>query len=157
MAQPTPYERSTEFAQEEANNVGGRSTVRTARVDAELDAISLSVTEILRNIALIQRDDGLLRDSTVKLHTLSSDVLALLTQYGSVPRGDWLTATSYALKDLVSESGNTYICVVPHVSGTFATDLSAGKWLLFSLNVAPSASQVPFTPTGTLAATNAQT
>lgn len=42
----------------------------------------------------------------------------------------WVTATSYAQGDLVSESGNVYYCTTAHTSGTFATDLSAGKWYL---------------------------
>lgn len=44
--------------------------------------------------------------------------------------GPWTTATAYALDALVSDSGNTYICVVAHTSGTFATDLAAAKWEL---------------------------
>jgi hypothetical protein len=46
--------------------------------------------------------------------------------------GAWVTTTSYVVNDIVSESGNTYICVVAHTSGTFATDLSASKWELFA-------------------------
>lgn len=45
--------------------------------------------------------------------------------------GAWLTLTDYAPSDLVQESGNAYVCEVPHTSGTFATDLAAGKWSLF--------------------------
>lgn len=45
-------------------------------------------------------------------------------------KGPWVTATAYALDALVSDSGNTYICVVAHTSGTFATDLAAAKWEL---------------------------
>lgn len=43
-------------------------------------------------------------------------------------KGPWVTATAYGLGDIVSESGNSYICVVAHTSGTFNTDLSAVKW-----------------------------
>lgn len=45
-------------------------------------------------------------------------------------RGPWLTATSYFVNDAVSQSGNSYICVTAHTSGTFSTDLAAGKWQL---------------------------
>src|SRR5574343_782337 len=105
MSQPTPYARSTDFAGDESSNVGGRSTVRTSRVDAEFDAIALTLGETLDNLELLQRDDGKLRDHVVETHTLSADVLALLTSYGATPRGAWLTATTYALKDLVQQSG----------------------------------------------------
>jgi hypothetical protein len=45
-------------------------------------------------------------------------------------RGAWVTSTAYVVDQLVSDSGNTYICVEAHTSGTFATDLAAGKWEL---------------------------
>lgn len=156
MSQPTPYTRATAFAEDEASNVGGRSTVRTARVDAELDAVAQTLSETLTNLELIQRDDGKLRDNTVEPHTLSAPVLAMLAAYGAEPRGPWSTATVYGLKNLVTQSGNTYICVLPHTSGVFATDLAAGRWLLFSLGTALGAGAVSFVPTGSISATDVQ-
>lgn len=47
-------------------------------------------------------------------------------------KGPWVTARAYSLGDLVQESGNSYICVLAHTSGTFATDLTAVKWQLFA-------------------------
>jgi hypothetical protein len=41
---------------------------------------------------------------------------------------DWATSTAYKVADIVFESNLTYICLVAHTSGTFATDKSAGKW-----------------------------
>ena len=40
----------------------------------------------------------------------------------------WVTSTGYVVGDLVSHSGTNYYCTTAHTSGTFATDLSAGKW-----------------------------
>ncbi len=51
---------------------------------------------------------------------------------GFVWEGAWVTATSYVLNNLVSNSGNTYICTEAHTSGTFATDLAASKWELLA-------------------------
>lgn len=45
-------------------------------------------------------------------------------------KGPWVTATAYAVDDAVSEGGSSYICIVAHTSGTFATDLAAAKWQL---------------------------
>jgi hypothetical protein len=45
-------------------------------------------------------------------------------------QGDWLTSTAFALNDVVYEGGSSYICIVAHTSGTFATDLTAVKWEL---------------------------
>lgn len=41
----------------------------------------------------------------------------------------WLTATAYIVGDYVTQSGTIYLCIVAHTSGTFATDLAAGKWV----------------------------
>lgn len=46
--------------------------------------------------------------------------------------GAWLTATAYTPSKLVQESGSTYVCTQAHTSGTFATDLAAGKWAIFA-------------------------
>lgn len=45
---------------------------------------------------------------------------------------EWATAQTYAVGDVrtVAASGECYRCLVAHTSGTFATDLSGGKWVL---------------------------
>ena len=43
-------------------------------------------------------------------------------------KGAWLTATSYVINDAVKQAGSSYVCLVNHTSGTFATDLAAVKW-----------------------------
>jgi hypothetical protein len=45
-------------------------------------------------------------------------------------RGQWVTAHAYLLNDIVYQLGSSYICLVAHTSGTFATDLGAGKWAI---------------------------
>lgn len=157
MAQPTAYTPATDFSDEELDNVSGRSTVRTAAVDAEFAAIETTLDGVLTNLSLNHRDDGEIRDARVKLHTLDNSVLALFSATAGTPRGAWLTATAYVVRDVVTQGTNTYICCVAHTSGTFAVDLAAVKWLLVTLGTAPSASGIPFTPTATIAATNAQT
>jgi len=42
----------------------------------------------------------------------------------------WLTSTAYVIGDKRVESAKNYTCVINHTSGTFATDLAAGKWIL---------------------------
>ena len=54
-------------------------------------------------------------------------------------QGAWVTATAYALDDVVSDSGNSYICVEAHTSGTFATDLAAVKWEILAAKGATGA------------------
>lgn len=49
------------------------------------------------------------------------------TLLSPTPAG-WVTTTAYAVGDLVLQSGTKYYCTTAHTSGTFATDLGAGKW-----------------------------
>lgn len=156
MTQASRYFRATDFAEEEATNVGGRSTVRTARVSYELDTLGDSHNRVITNLALIQRDDGEIRDSMVKLHALSGDVNKYLTAVGGVPRGLWAAATAYALRDVVNSDGSTYICCVAHTSGVFATDLAVPNWLLLQLGTTSGAASIPFAPTATISATDVQ-
>lgn len=46
--------------------------------------------------------------------------------------GPWTTATAYAAYDVVYQNGSSYICLVAHTSGTFATDLAANNWALLA-------------------------
>lgn len=129
MPQPVTYTRNYDFTsfQEQFPD----QSLPAAPLDANLDAIGISVGQIVGRIALIQRDDGFLKNQVVTLDSLSNDVRALL---GSTmnPRGIWVTGTNYAKLDLASVNGITYITAVNHLSGTFSTDLAAGKWVLFS-------------------------
>ncbi|WP_407122732.1 hypothetical protein [Bradyrhizobium sp. STM 3561] len=48
-----------------------------------------------------------------------------------LPVAAWLTATAYVAgppASYVTNGGSSYMCLVSHTSGTFATDLAAGKW-----------------------------
>lgn len=42
----------------------------------------------------------------------------------------WVTATAYAVNDMVTQGGHQYRCLIAHTSGTFAVDLAALKWIL---------------------------
>lgn len=156
MAQPPPYVPQTDFSDDELSNVGGRSTVRTAELDAEFANLQATLAGLRTNLAAIQRDDTEVRDGVVKLHTLASEVLGLFAAGHGNVRGAWQTGQSYALRDVVSQGGNSYICAIAHPAGTFSTDLNAGRWVPLAFASSVTASAVPFTPTGTVAATNVQ-
>lgn len=124
----TDYTPSADFSADEASSVSGRSTVNTAALDAELAAVSTSINEANDAIADVRRSDGELKDAIVKPHTLHSDTLAALAAAFN-PRGDWATATDYAVRDVVEQLGGGYLCVTAHTSGTFSSDDGAGYWL----------------------------
>lgn len=121
MSQPTPYTRQADFTDLEALD----DHVPGTELDAEMDAIKLTLDEILENLELIQRDDTALANQTVGLDQLDAE---LLISWGIA--SIWATATAYAVDDVVAINNALYICATAHTSGTFATDLSAAKWTL---------------------------
>lgn len=156
MAQPTRFTITEDFSADEAANVAGRSTILTAALDAMFDDLKTTTDEICDSLGLIQRDDGELLDQIVKLHTLHPTVLALIGSGAFEIQGPWLTATAYAVGDLVTEGTGTYVCAQAHTSGVFATDLAADKWITLFDSVNYAANAISFTPTGTIAANNVQ-
>lgn len=148
------YIPSTSFAQDELANVGGRSTVRTDRVDAELGNASASINALQANQELLQRDDGRLRDGVVEPHTLSQTTRAYIQGSRFNPRGLWAAAVAYAVGDLVDYLGDAYVCAIAHTSSVFAADYAAGRWQIFT--TAPNAQDIDFTPTGGIGSTNVQ-
>lgn len=126
MAQPTPYNRLYNFGAYARNNPA--APYQPYYLDAELDAIETSIDETIANLALLQRDDGALRNAIVTPDSLSTETLNLIGSWN--PTGVWITATSYAKLDMVSilATDTTYVCAVAHVSGSFAADLASGYW-----------------------------
>lgn len=119
-------------------------------LDEEFDDIALTAAQILANLTLVQRDDGALANGIVTPFSLSLETVAMLGDW--TIRGAWVTATLYSPLDLVTHSGTSYLGLIQHVAGTFATDLAAGKWV--SLGIV--ATSIPFTPTGTIVSTDVQ-
>ena len=136
MSQPTQYTPTTDFSQQEANNASGRSTVNTAALDAEFANIETTVDDICDNLALIQRDDGKLKDLTVMLHTLSPEVLNLMGGFNL--RGLWAAATAYSVNDIASNGDYTYFCVTAHTSGG---SFDSQYWIQFGFTGGADAAQ----------------
>jgi hypothetical protein len=158
MSQPPNYVVQTNFNDDAADSVSGRSTVRPDAVDTELANIATSISALITNLSMIQRDDGKLVDAVVEVFNLSSDVLTLMGSGGftiSNPLG-WLTATVYPARIIVTQGTGTYVSAVAHTAGVFATDLAAGKWAKIFDASSFAASGVTFTPTGTVASATVQ-
>jgi len=146
---PTPYTRQANF---EAHSTNYPTTPQVGvDMDGELNAVKTSLDETQDRLAEIQRDDGALANGLVTVDSLAAAVLALFTLINV--RGTWVTATAYVIGDVVSDGGVTYLCVVAHTSGTFATDLAALKWSGAST---AAAAEISFTPAGAIAATDVQ-
>lgn len=127
MAQPPAYNRQYNFT--DYQTLHPADPLPGTSVDAEYNAVRTTLAATLVNLALLQRDDGRLRNATVTPESFST---AALTMIGSdfLPRGDWVgSGTLYSVNNMVSTGGSTYVCLVAHVSATlFATDLAASRW-----------------------------
>ncbi len=51
------------------------------------------------------------------------------TEWSGTGATAWYTATTYAAGDVRAYGGLVYLCLLPHTSGAFATDLASGNWL----------------------------
>lgn len=153
MAQPTAYNRLVNFLQYAAAHTS--ATYNAADHDSELNAIETTLGGILTNLALIQRDDGYLKNASVHADAFSTATLALIASDWT-PRGLWVTATAYVVGDVVQNSTSSYVCATAHTSGTFNTDYTAGKWVILGATAGTAASAIAASAYGHIAATNVQ-
>ena len=130
MAQPRQYVRQYNFTDFQTSAPG--TPLPAVQIDAELNAAKGTLDDLRTNIALVQRDDGKLANLSVHPEAFDASALALLNAAEITPRGDWLTARTYAVNDLVDYNDATYLCIVAHTSTTFLADKDAGKWSLLA-------------------------
>lgn len=121
MTQPSEYNRYANFTEIQSNSPS--TPLPAASVDAELNRVKLTLDQVLSNLALIQRDDTALKNDSVGLDQLKSEV-----NIGFSAPTTWATTTNYIVNETVFQSQKFYICLISHTSGTFATDLAAAKW-----------------------------
>jgi len=79
MPQPPAYTIANDFSVDESNAVSGRSTVETTSLDTEFINIKSFIDQARTNIALIQADDGTLKDDAVDLPSLNASVINYIT------------------------------------------------------------------------------
>lgn len=123
MAQPTPYTRQYSFIGYQAGNPS--DPLPADKLDLELNAVKMTVDQILANLALIQRDDGELATDSVGYSQLDGVLISL----GFERPTNWATGTVYKVDSAVFQNNKVYICLAEHTSGVFATDLAAGRWV----------------------------
>jgi hypothetical protein len=153
VSQPPTYNRSFSFSNFQAQNPTG--VPPGSQIDGELNNVKATLDGVRTNLALVQRDDGALANGSVTFDQLSP---ALQTA-GLAPALPWVTGTAYSVNASVTQGSAFYRCLISHTSGTFATDLAAGNWVLivdFSTIALVAASLIAVTPSGSLT-TNVQT
>jgi hypothetical protein len=123
MPQPTIYERHANFTDHSTSEpLKPHSGVN---LDAEFDAVKLTLDQVLANIAKIQRDDGEVANQTIGIDQLKSGI-----KFGLNPTTTWATATAYSTFDGVWNGRALYYVKTAHTSSVFADDLAAGKLAL---------------------------
>lgn len=122
MAQPTEYAPSHEFL----TNEGSDPNFPGSELDIEFNALKTTTDEIRTNLALIQRDDGALKNRAVGYDQLADE----LRTGGMVTFAPWATGIYYVENRIVVHGSSLYRALETHTSGTFATDLANEKWVL---------------------------
>jgi hypothetical protein len=160
MSAPTAYARLKNFTDYAISHP--EAPFNASDLDAELNALLLTLQGVLANRVLIQRDDGAIKNDAVHPDSLSTATLLLIEAAGSATglaslvRGLWVTATAYTIGQIVQNSTSSYICAVAHTSGTFNTDKAAGKWIILGETAASGASAISFSPAGNIVAITIQ-
>lgn len=97
MPQPTPYNRGFSFTDFQAGHPS--NPIPGPHVDAELDGIVHTLSGVLGNLSLIQRDDGKLADGCVTIDAISSSLFVAIVE--AAGGGEYLapnlTFTSHTL------------------------------------------------------------
>ena len=83
MPSPPAYNQTTDFSNDEAGAVAGRSTVRTANLDTEFVNIEATLDQVVANLALSQSSDGTPLDDWVDLPALADDVINWISTNGN--------------------------------------------------------------------------
>lgn len=113
---PTNYEPINDYSDELGTTLG-------LHLDQDFASVASSINTVTDSLALVQRGDGALKDSSVLIHALSQEVFNLIG--GFTLRDLWVTGTAYAVNDLVIYDVYFYVCTTAHTAGVSFT---AGYW-----------------------------
>ena len=133
MAQPRAYTRQANFTDHTTESPSDPQV--GSKLDSEFDALNLTLNDIRANLALLQRDDTKVANSSIHTEALSNAVLALIkaTENGYGIKGAWAASTAYGIGDLVESSQATYLCHTAHTSGSSLTAAEiASYWILLA-------------------------
>ena len=142
MAQPTPYTRQYNF--NDFQTTSPASPLPGTQVDTEFNSVKSTLDDLNTNIALIQQDDGKIKNQSIHKDSFDAGALALMNTGSYTIQGDWTASRSYVVGDLVDNNGATYVATSAHTSSAaFETDLTANKWILIAnAGIANTASKV---------------
>lgn len=125
MSYPQPPEIATSYTAVE--QALGNGSLPGQEFDVDLAAVRASITAIIEFLKTSIRSDGRLNNGSVSSDTLASSLII-----GFNAPAPWMTATAYTTSSTVFQGYGFYLCVTAHTSGTFATDLASGRWVLLA-------------------------
>lgn len=121
MAYPSKPSRAYSFTGFSSGQ--GDNSFPGPSVDSEIDNTNLTVASIITFLKTSLASDGTLKPGVVSAQSLSS-ALSL----GIEAPTTWLTGTTYAAGNSVTNSNSLYVCTAAHTADVFATDLAGGYW-----------------------------
>ena len=104
---------------------GGYFQAGNPRATRFVDNGNGTITDLASGIMRIKQVE-LMIPGAVGVHA-TNQIQRVGPNYGG-GAGVWVTASAYLAADLITTGGLFYVCATAHTSGTFATDLAAGKW-----------------------------
>jgi hypothetical protein len=104
----------------------------TTTVDAKMAAAipSLTVGQTVRALWLIDAPDGTAPPAPVSSYYTAAQTNSLVEQYTWKTQGPWSSSTTYALRDVVTYNGSSYVAVGTSTNVTPGTDTT--KWQLLA-------------------------
>jgi hypothetical protein len=94
-----------------------------------------AMTQTQRDLLTASNGECVYNTTTLKLNIYDGSIWKDIAGASGVPL--WVTSFGYSVNDVVIQSDRFYRCLVAHTSGTFATDLSSGKWTEVSAGLTP--------------------
>lgn len=130
-----PFEQQSDYTNE--------GKVPPEVIEADLDRVVMMIQSLEAQTAVEyggvltsaeQFADASSDSADASAASASAAAASAVTAADAVPvwRGAWLTSTAYTVNDLIVQGSVVYICLEAHTSGTFATDLSATKWEIYT-------------------------
>ena len=122
MSQPTPYNRQYNFQNYQAQNPS--DPLPGNQVDAELNSLKITLDQTLQNIALIQRDDGQIKNESIGYEQLKPSL-----SVGFTLKGEWTAGVNYVQGDGVTYLNKFYRAKLSNLSTTLTRPgVSTATW-----------------------------
>jgi microcystin-dependent protein len=131
---PLPEKPDLDYSYSAFQQSQGNNSFPGTFLDNDLANLKASIDETIDFVSPIIRPDGELQNAIVKKANLAADLLL-----GVAPPRPWTAGVNYVVDQTATINNSIYICIVAHLSGTFATDLAVGRWGLIAELTVPAA------------------